>query len=554
MNMKRTFSVLFAGFITLQAASLAGAASSPVMIDAGGQALKQAQESESYRQHQKDAQQKTGTTVSNQLPTATEQQDSAHVVKFHVSSIETNKSAIFSDRELAALTAVPQAKDMTLADLYVIAGEINKAYREKGYPASQAIIPKQDVKNGVVTIRLVEGRYGRFLFNGRKGWREKYILDQIGLKKGNLVNAKKLELALLNFNTNNSAKLRADLTAGESYGQTDCIITVSEPKQWQGSIFTDNTNPDTSGQYRLGMQLVNTNLGGDGERLVLSPIWTRGTLSGIVSFDAPIGTGGSRFRTGFSRNRVKIIDGQYEDLDIRGNSSDLYFGFTTPLVQTYSSDLQAYADYHMKNSYTTLSDDEFIYNTDTNVYDAGVLFHKYDKKGLWYGQFGGSLIDTTDKRVDTDGQRTMHRFNLDVIRQQLLTNNQLLTFRFSGQLTNDKNLPLTEQITLGGLYSMRGFPDSYVSGDCGYYTSLEYEFPLYKRWGLRGMTFLDYGQVINRYSDINLRRELMSTGLGLIYNNNDTYARLIWGVPMNTTGEVEKGHPRLHFYLQYNLW
>jgi len=547
--MKKMLVLLAVGCLMAQN-SVITEAKVPNSGDIGGQSLKNTQDVENYLQRQKQTQQEK-PQIANKLPAEAGQDNSAQAIKFLVSSIVTDTSAIFSAQELNQLMAISEPHEMTLADLYAVVSKINAAYKQKGYPASKAIIPQQNIKDGIVHLRLVEGRYGRFIVKNSKHWREKYIKDQLLIKPGELVNAKKLELALLNFNTNNEARLQAELTAGQDFGLTDCILDVTEPKEWQGAVFTDNTNVDTSGKYRLGVQVVNTNLGGNGERIFLSPVWTKGTLSGLFSFDAPLGLGGTRFRTGYSRNRVKIIDGIYENLGIRGNSSDLYFGFTMPIDQSFNGNIQGFLTFHHKKSYSDIYD--FVnYDTTSNTFDLGANFHRYDSRGGWYGELSATLIKTNDN-LQEDGGRTLRRFDLNLMRQQLLGHEQTLTFRFLGQTTNDKNLPVTEQITLGGLYSMRGFPDSYVNGDSGYYTNLEYEFPLASRMGLRGITFLDYGQVINRYADVSLRRELFSSGIGLVYNKHNIYGRLVWGFPLKTSGELAKGNPRLHFYLQYGF-
>jgi hemolysin activation/secretion protein len=44
---------------------------------------------------------------------------------------------------------------------YERAERITKAYKDKGYVVARAFVPAQDVRDGVVEIRVVEGRYER---------------------------------------------------------------------------------------------------------------------------------------------------------------------------------------------------------------------------------------------------------------------------------------------------------------------------------------------------------------------------------------------------------
>jgi hemolysin activation/secretion protein len=48
-----------------------------------------------------------------------------------------------------------------------MAAKITVHYRRNGYFVAQAYLPEQDIKNGVVTIAVIEGRYGQVTLNNQ---------------------------------------------------------------------------------------------------------------------------------------------------------------------------------------------------------------------------------------------------------------------------------------------------------------------------------------------------------------------------------------------------
>lgn len=46
---------------------------------------------------------------------------------------------------------------VTVADLFAFAGALTRVYSEQGYPLSFGVVPEQQIRDGVVTIRVVEG-------------------------------------------------------------------------------------------------------------------------------------------------------------------------------------------------------------------------------------------------------------------------------------------------------------------------------------------------------------------------------------------------------------
>ena len=58
-------------------------------------------------------------------------------------------------------------KAYTLAELEALASRLTRFYRAKGYFVARVYVPEQEVKDGVLTLRAVEGNYGQFILDNK---------------------------------------------------------------------------------------------------------------------------------------------------------------------------------------------------------------------------------------------------------------------------------------------------------------------------------------------------------------------------------------------------
>ncbi|MGZ3241469.1 MAG: POTRA domain-containing protein, partial [Burkholderiaceae bacterium] len=82
-------------------------------------------------------------------------------MKIVVSTLHVTNMHVFSENELIAVTEFKPASELTLTDLRGMAAKIAEYYHQHGYFLAQAYLPAQDIKDGAVTIALLEGQYGK---------------------------------------------------------------------------------------------------------------------------------------------------------------------------------------------------------------------------------------------------------------------------------------------------------------------------------------------------------------------------------------------------------
>ena len=77
---------------------------------------------------------------------------------FELKQVNCGSSEILSQEEIAAVTSAYIGRQVTVKDLQEMAGKITDLYREKGYMTCGAVLPPQRIHEGVVEIRLIEGK------------------------------------------------------------------------------------------------------------------------------------------------------------------------------------------------------------------------------------------------------------------------------------------------------------------------------------------------------------------------------------------------------------
>jgi hemolysin activation/secretion protein len=134
------------------------------------------------------------------------------------------------------------------------------------------------------------------------------------------------------------------------------------------------------------------------------------------------------------------------------------------------------------------------------------------------------------------------------------------------QLTPNRLVP-AQQFRIGGLYSVRGYPEGDFLGDYGFQGSLELRVPPYfvpKDWtwpatersvrdSLRAVCFVDMAQgYLNapKFEDESTQH-LLGIGGGIRVNINDLLqARAEVGIPIGADQSSDGKNARLHFVLR----
>ncbi len=460
---------------------------------------------------------------------------------FFINKIEINKTEVLTDQELAGILNLYQNREVTITELNQAVAEINQLYRQKGYLTCKAILPPQKIENGVVEIKLVEGRLGEIFVEGNNYTDEVYFLKRISLKEADLFQLQSLENDLQYFNnTNDGVQLKAELAPGKKTGTVDLYLKAAERPHTQYALFMDNAGRDQTGLYRLGFSAANNSLIGYQDRLSLFLLRAEGTVAGSVSYDFPLSIKGSRLGIGYSKNQTQIIAGDFQSVDIQGDYSEYNLSLTKPMLVEEYKKVDGFFELHVKESDTYFSGAKLL-TADVKTAVVGFANQSVDEKGIW--NFRNSFT-----RGELGEKQLFSKYNLSFVRQKSLEKG-VLTTTFTGQLTTDHMLPSSEQFSIGGMATIRGYEEGRLTGDQGYCFNVEVSEQINEK--LQGFIFLDHGGVFpykGNEEEINHDDYLTSTGLGFLVNiKKNLTGKIVLGLPLELDDE-----PAFHFSLQTN--
>ncbi|ATB68951.1 Heme/hemopexin transporter protein HuxB [Sulfurospirillum diekertiae] len=421
----------------------------------------------------------------------------------------------------------------SFAELQKITSLITKIYREEGYFVARAYIPKQNMKEGILEIAVVEGTYGVFHLNNSSLVSDKHVQAMLNaVKDENVISVNTLERAMLIINDTPGVKVTgADVKPGAAVGTSDFDMTTEATNPYSAYIVGDNYGSKYTGRYRTNVGVSANSPLGYGDKLGMNGVMstTSDLKNGKIYYNFPLMANGLRGELTASRTTYSLAE-EYAALDALGHSTTLEASLIYPLIKTRLETLDVTLGYAHKN----MKDEVRSTGTVTpKESDAANLTFAYMRNCLLFG-----LNSTANASITlTKGNLSFH--DADALIQDLtgaqtngdytkvsgsleksiqLNPEYALTtsLRFQKAL-NSKNLDGSEDFSLGGAYGVRAFPDGEHSAENGYLLGAELFYTLPRVEGINHKVSLfadtGYAKMENAISGSE-GRQLSDIGLG----------------------------------------
>lgn len=434
--------------------------------------------------------------------------EAASGVRIRVAILRITGNTLFSEAELVAATGVLPGAELTLPELRNAAAAITAVYNRHGYILAQAYLPPQEVKDGVLTITVVEGRYGAITLNNPNTLSDGVARGRLrGLHPGDPVAIGPLERSLLLLSDLPGVAVHSTLAPGAAAGASDLAVTFTPGRRVTGSLEADNAGNRYTGAYRLGGAINLNNPTGHGDRLGLRVLAsTEGLAFGRAAYEAPVGDG----TVGLAYTHMRYQLGEeFDALDAAGTADIVSLYGDYPLIRARRANLSLFASVDGKR----LKDDIGLVSLDSRR-DSQAL--SVGLRGDARDGFGGgwtavSISGTTgnldignpaERLADSLAGRTGGSFGkvqFSLTRLQTLGGPLSLFATVRGQAAFD-NLDSSEKMELGGAYGVRAYPEGEAYGDEGYVATLEARLAL-DRWtrsapgAFQLFSFVDTGEV-----------------------------------------------------------
>ena len=365
---------------------------------------------------------------------------------------------------------------------------LEKAYHDKGYQTVSVAVPQQNAQGKVITLKVSELKVGRLRVKNSRY----FDLDKIkngakSLKEGTVPNFNDVTKDIVSLNQWPDRRVTPALRAGETPGTVDVDLNVEDKVPVHGSVeLNDRESPNTTGLR------VNATVHYD-------DLWQRGdsfSFSYQVApqrpSDAEVFSGSYLARTGVDWLSVLVYGVKSaSDVATVGGTNIVGPGqivgsravITLPGRDNFFQTLSVGLDYKHFDQTVTLSGSGFespvTYFPIVASYSATFQGEKSSTQlnaSLTYNirPISDDALTFDNRRFDASPSFT--HLNVDVSHTQELPEGFQLYGKVQGQVA-DGPLVSSEQLSLGGFDTVRGYLESETLGDDGVVGNLEIRTP-----------------------------------------------------------------------------
>jgi len=415
--------------------------------------------------------------------------------------------------ELHQLVKKYEHKALTFSEMQNIALIITQKYREYGYFVARAYIPIQKMKNQTLEIEIIEGAYGEFKLINNSKVNSKLIQETLNHNnKDQVINSTSLERSLLIVNDLDGVVISsANIKPGEKIGTSDFIVTTENTKKYGGYILVDDYGSRYTGANRL---MVGANLYSPfnyGDKLSFTGLVSNqgGLEHGDIAYTLPLYKNGLKGKINFSKTSYALSD-RFKSLDASGTSDTVGLTFTYPIIKKRMQNLNVSLNLTNNALKDEIKSAKFLNKKVSNVMRLGLAYKKLDAQffGLHHNIDVSSTLSYGDlkfkneiqKKIDANGANTQGNFSkirLDISSNTQINNKvSLATSIKLQQSLGNKNLDGSEDISIGGAYGVKLYPDGELSAENGFVINLKasYNLPLFYRVNSNITTFYDRGK------------------------------------------------------------
>ena len=364
-------------------------------------------------------------------------------------------------------------------DLLTYALRISRYYQSKGYLTSYAYVPAQQIKDGVVTICIVESTVGDVEVTGNKWARTWYLknvmMGRDGLREGSVFNARALQGALREMNE--ETYMQAQSTISKNGDDTKIDLEVRDKFPLKFNFSWDDYGRTYTGVQRASFLLGLDNLTGFGDKIYGGTILSSGSTGVLAGYSIPVSPYGTRVSFDYSNSNINL-GGPYRFLNVKGRSQSIGVRVTHPIIRNAKTDVVVYtgidfvdADTYSKRLNYTLSDYKLY------VIRSGIRGIRDDKYGRWLGTLGVDVGLGGTSKLATPSDGTFVKIVAGATRVHRLWGRVIGLVRVNGQYSPNK-LFAVEQMQMGGPYTLRGYQPAELIGDYGVTGTVEVRTPI----------------------------------------------------------------------------
>ena len=509
-----------------------------------------------------------------QLPKEEEKASAEEKVSFTLKGLTITGSTIFKEEDFKPIYGSYIDKPVTMKDVNAIVEKVKSKYRAMGYFTTIVYLPEQEVKEGKIEIRIIEGKAGNLNIEGNKWYPSNLLKKQIHVKKNELLNLIDLERDLLRINANPDVEVKTVVAAGQEPETSDITFKVKDYFPYHFGVTADNKGTRLSGKDRAILTFRSTDTTANNDTLFVSQLFATYSNAQSISYLVPVDTYGTKLGVNYSHFHL-ILGKEYRAITGDTKIITPYVTKELSLSESYGSSVTAGMDIMSVKKHlggVTNADDQLrvpYVSAEISKMDSWgqtVLAPRFD---FGTGSFLGAskYNHPTASRAETGG--FFFKYTQEITRLQRMFLESYCIIHSTIQLSTHTLTP-SEQLQIGGASSVRGYPEGDFLADSGAIINFDWLFPLYiipKDWKLphsetelrqqiQPVIFADFGAGrLNKELPFERRDKcLIGVGGGVrvrLYKN--VYARLEWAQNIGADPTQGSGPSNFHFSIQTEI-
>ena len=478
----------------------------------------------------------------------------AEDIRFMLSGVLIEGATAYPESAFLPLYEELLGTEVSLADVYRLAGKISAMYRGDGYILSRAVVPAQRIRDGLVRIAVLEGFINEVIIEGDISGRESLLKSYAAkISAERPLSADTLERYLLLADDLPGVTAKAVLTPSVGApGASDLVLFVDQ-KPFDQAYSFDNRGSRFVGPFTATVSYKFNNMMG---------LYEQTTFRGIfatqpeelrffqLSHQETIGSEGTRMLVAYNFTRSRPGFTFVQPLtNVESSSQELTISVKHPMIRSRSRNLSVKGEFIWRKTitdlaFTPLFDDRLRIIRGSAAYDFVDQFRGINLIEIEVSQgldiFNASESGSADG-VDADisrvnGKSDFFKITADASRLQRLYPGVSLLASATGQFSGSQLLS-SEEFGFGGSIFGRAFDSSEFTGDHGAAGKLELQYgrtaesvPFLRGLPIKDFqlyTFFDYGiawridPVANAVVDGKHAQTGSSAGVGVRFNLSD---------------------------------
>lgn len=461
-------------------------------------------------------------------------------------------NTIFTDDELQLAIAEYVGKPISVSELYQLEEKITQLYVGEGFLTSGAIIANTGVEidpsNAEIIFKIIEGKVESIDITGADRL-EEYVRKRVDPATKEILREQDIQETLRWLQIDPLIKgLSVQLRPGQNAGQAILSLEVEPAKPLAVEVFANNNRSPSVGTFERGATAAYRNVSGLGDIFSLTYRNSKGSNVIGASYSVPINRQNGTIGVSFTYGSNDITEEPFNQIDLNTNAIQYEVSYRQPIHRKISGEqIQEVA---LGASLSRLESNESLLGipfpltegadgtgqNNSTVLRLSQEFANRDKDDsiILRSQFNiGLPISTRNAELFGDG-------TFFAWRGQALWAHQFSKFtwvnRGGVQFADGPVIP-SEQFSLGGVSTVRGYRQDGVTRDSGMFFSSELRVPVLSGSAgtLQVVPFVDIGHAFNQGERFlpNESKTLAAVGLGLRWNLDDRLnIRLDYGIPL----------------------